>query len=68
MTPHPYDVSILFLDYDVIIFVGVNPSGIVTSSTPLRPSAEPPFISTWKYIHHRKRRSGSDTERKKILS
>ena len=25
MTPHPYDVTILFLDYDVIIFDDVNP-------------------------------------------
>ena len=27
MTPHPYDVTILFLDYDVIIFDDVNPLG-----------------------------------------
>ena len=25
MTPHPDDVTILFLDYDVIIFDDVNP-------------------------------------------
>ena len=25
MTPHPYNVTILFLDYDVIIFDDVNP-------------------------------------------
>ena len=25
MSPHPYDVTILFLDYDVIIFDDINP-------------------------------------------
>jgi len=39
MTPyralHPDDVTILFLDYDVILFDGVNP--IVTSLCPCAP-------------------------------
>ena len=44
MTPlHPDDVTILFLDYDVIIFDDVNPWGIVTSLCPCVPEAVPPF-------------------------
>ena len=41
MTPHPYNVTILFLDYEVIIFDDVNPLGIVTSLCPCVPVAEP---------------------------
>ena len=40
MIPHPYDVTIIFLDYDVIIFDCVNPYGIVTSLCPCVPEAE----------------------------
>ena len=43
MAPHPDDVAILFLDYDVISFDDVNPYGIVTSSTPYAPAAELSF-------------------------
>ena len=47
MTPntplHPDDVTILFLDYDVIIFDDVNPYGIVTSLYPCVPEAELSF-------------------------
>ena len=46
MTPHPDDVTIIFLDYDVIIFDDVNPYGIVTSLCLCVPGAEPPFTST----------------------
>ena len=42
MTPHRDDVTIIFLDYDVIIF-DVNPYGIVTSLCLCVPGAEPPF-------------------------
>ena len=38
MTPHPDDVTILFLDYDVIIFDDVNLYGIVTSLCPCVPN------------------------------
>ena len=45
MTPytplHPDDVTILFLDYDVIIFDDVNLYGIVTSLCPCVPVGEP---------------------------
>ena len=41
MTPHPDDVTILFLDYEVIIFNDVNPYGIVTSLCPCVPGVEP---------------------------
>ena len=43
MTPHPDDVTILFLDYDVIIFEDVNPYGIVTSLCPCVLEAELSF-------------------------
>ena len=50
MTPYtplyPYDVTILFLDYDVIIFDDVNPLGycdVTVSLCPCVPSAGPPF-------------------------
>ena len=43
MTPHPYDVTIPFLDYDVIIFDDVNPYGIVTSLRPCVPGVELSF-------------------------
>ena len=39
MTPHPDDVTIIFLDYDVIIFDDVNPLGycdVINAPTPLR--------------------------------
>ena len=38
MTPHPDDVTILFLDYDIIILVDVNPLGycdVINAPTPL---------------------------------
>ena len=41
MTSHPDDVTILFLDYDVIIFDDVNLYGIVTSLCPCVPVGEP---------------------------
>ena len=47
MTPHPDDVTILFLDYDVSIFDEVNPWDIVKSSTPYAPGAEPLLLSTY---------------------
>ena len=47
MTPHPYDVTILFLDCDVIIFDDVNPLGYCDVINALRPSAEPAFYLYW---------------------
>ena len=41
--PHPDDVTILFLDYDVIIFDDVNPLGYCDVTVSLCPSAEPVF-------------------------
>ena len=38
MTPHPYDVTIIFLDDDVIIFYDINSLGyfdVINAPTPL---------------------------------
>ena len=43
MTPHPDDLTILFLDYDVIIFDDVNPLGYCEVTVSMCPSAEPAF-------------------------
>ena len=37
MTPHPYNVTILFLDYEVIIFDDVNPLGYCDVTVSLCP-------------------------------
>ena len=44
MTFYSDDVTILFLDYDVIIFDDVNTRIIMTSLCPCVPGAEPPFL------------------------
>ena len=43
---HPDDVTILFLDYHVIIFDDVNPWGIVTSLCPCVPRRNSLFYTT----------------------
>ena len=42
MTPHPYNVTILFLDYEVIVFDDVNPLGYCDVSVSLCPLGSTP--------------------------
>ena len=56
MTPytplHPYDVIILFLDYDVIIFDDVNPLGYCDVTVSLCPWRRTPtfLLLAWRQV------------------
>ena len=44
MTPHSDDVTILYLDYDVIIFYDVNPLGYCDVTVSLCPCCRTPNV------------------------